>query len=205
MSKRIETALDSWREASEAWSERMFLTVYGSPTLQAAVGVDPSGTQRLRKAAKNPLHRELLQTRIGELKALTTAGGLRAAVIRSLIYAGMNRASIDERGFELARRIREAHGDMPLAELKALVRQQFNILLIDRKAALEAIPSMLPPELESREKAYALIKQLLLARGQLSTEDNERMAEIAGLFGLEGGTTRGHLREVGKKSQAKAS
>jgi pimeloyl-ACP methyl ester carboxylesterase len=205
MSKRIETALDSWREASEAWSERMFLTVYGSPTLQAAVGVDPSGTQRLRKAAKNPLHRELLQTRIGELKALTTTGGLRAAVIRSLIYAGMNRASIDERGFELARRIREAHGDMPLAELKALVRQQFNILLIDRKAALEAIPSMLPPELESREKAYALIKQLLLARGQLSTEDNERMAEIAGLFGLEGGTTRGHLREVGKKSQAKAS
>src|SRR5262245_61956727 len=198
MSKRIETTLDSWREATEAWSERMFLTIYGSPTLQAAVGVDPSGTQRLRKAAKNPLHCELLQTRIAELKALVAAGGLRAAVIRSLIYAGMNRASIDERGFELARRIREAHGDMPLAELKALVREQFNILLIDRKAALDAIPSMLPPDLESREKAYALIKQLLLARGGLSAEDNERMKEIAGLFGLDGDKGKSHLREVGK-------
>jgi len=39
MSKRIEGALDSWREASEAWAERMFLGIYGSPTLQAAVGL----------------------------------------------------------------------------------------------------------------------------------------------------------------------
>ena len=97
-SKRIEAALNSWREASETWAERMFLAIYGSPTLQAAVGVDPSGTQRLRKAAKNPLHRELLQKRIAELKALVAAGGLRAAVVRSLIYVGMNRAAVDERG-----------------------------------------------------------------------------------------------------------
>ena len=67
--------------------------IYGSPTLQTAVGVDPSGTQRLRKAAKNPLHRELLQKRIAELKALVAVGGLRAAVVRSLIYVGVNRAA----------------------------------------------------------------------------------------------------------------
>ena len=35
-------------------AERTFLAIYGSPTLQAAVGVDPAGTQRLRKAPKNP-------------------------------------------------------------------------------------------------------------------------------------------------------
>lgn len=205
MSKRIEGALDSWRETSEAWAERMFLAVYCSPTLQAAVGVDPSGTQRLRKASKNPLHRELLQKRVAELKALIPAGGLRAAIIRSLIYVGMNRSAVDERGFELARRIRAAHGDMPVAEFKELVRDQFNILLIDEKAALEAIPSMLPPDLESREKAYELIHQVLRARGELSAEDHDRMKEVARLFGLDGGAAKGHLREVGKKPQAKAS
>jgi pimeloyl-ACP methyl ester carboxylesterase len=205
MSKRVEGALDSWREASETWSERMFLAIYGSPTLQAAVGIDPAGTQRLRKASKNPLHRELLQKRIAELKALVAAGGLRAAIVRSLIYVGANRASVDERGFELARRIREAYSDIPVAEFKARVREQFNILLIDQKAALEAIPSMLPSDLESREKAYDLIHQVLRARGELSAEDNARMKEIAQLFGLEGGAAKGHLREVGKKSQAKAS
>ncbi len=45
---------------------------------------------------------------------------------------------------------------MPVAEFKELVREQFNILLIDQKAALEAIPSMLPPDLESREKGYEI-------------------------------------------------
>ena len=104
----------------------------------------------------------------------------------------------------MARRIREAHGDMPLAELKELVREQFNILLIDQKAALEAIPSMLPTDLASRQKAYELIQQLLLARGNLSSEDNARLKEIGRLFGLDGGTTKTHLREVGKKPQAKA-
>jgi hypothetical protein len=205
MSKRIESALDSWRETSETWAERMFLAVYGSPTLQAAVGVDPSGTQRLRKASKNPLHRDLLQKRIAELKALIATGGLRAAVVRSLIYVGMNRAAVDERGFELARRIREAHGDMPIAEFKELVREQFNILLIDQKAALEAIPSMLPPDFESKEKAYELIHQVLRARGELSADDSGRLKEIARLFGLDGAAAKRHVRQIGKETQAKAS
>jgi len=205
MSKRIESALDSWRETSETWAERMFLAIYGSPTLQAAVGVDPSGTQRLRKATKNPLHRELLQKRIAELKGLIAVGGLRAATVRSLIYVGMNRAAVDERGFELARRIRQAHGDMPVAEFKELVREQFNTLLIDQKAALEAIPSMLPPDFESKEKAYELIHQVLRARGELSADDSDRLKEIARLFGLDGAAAKRHVRQIGKETQAKAS
>ncbi|MGC1092727.1 MAG: DUF3141 domain-containing protein, partial [Pseudolabrys sp.] len=204
-SNQIVAALDAWRQASETLSERMFLAIYGSPTLQAAVGVDPASTQRLRKAAKNPLHRELLQNRIAEIKSHIPAGGLRAAIVRGLIYAGMNRAAIDERGFELARRIREAHGDMPIADFKALVREQFYILLIDEKEALAAIPSMLPPDVETREKAFGLINQVLSSRGEFSAEDKKRMDEVSRLFGLEGGGARTHLREVPKKPQAKAS
>jgi hypothetical protein len=202
-SNQIVSALDAWREATEKLSERTFLAVYGSPTLQAAVGIDPAGTQHLRKAPKNPLHGELLQKRIEELKSRIPEGGLRAAVIRALIYAGMNRASIDERGFEMARRIREEHGDMSLADFKALVREQFNILLIDQEAALAAIPSMLPADAETRQKAYGLISQLMNARGELSAEDKKRMSEIARLFGLDSVPPR--LREVARKPQAKAS
>jgi Protein of unknown function (DUF3141) len=202
-SNQIVSALDAWREATEKLSERTFLAVYGSPTLQAAVGIDPAGTQHLRKAAKNPLHGELLRKRIEELKSRIPEGGLRAAVIRALIYAGMNRASIDERGFEMARRIREEHGDMSLADFKALVREQFNILLIDQEAALAAIPSMLPADAETRQKAYGLISQLMNARGELSAEDKKRMSEIARLFGLDSVPPR--LREVARKPQAKAS
>ena len=105
----------------------------------------------------------------------------------------------------MARRIRKAHADMPIAGFKALVREQFNILLIDEEAALAAIPSMLPPEMETRENGYDLIKQVLSARGELAAEDKERMSDVARLFGLEAGGSRPQLREVPKKLQAKAS
>ena len=204
-SNQIVAGLEAWREASEKIAERTFLSVYGSPTLQAAVGVDPAGTQPLRKAPKNPLHRELLQKRIAELKSQISAGGLRAAVIRGIVYAGVSRGGVDERGFEMARRLREQHGDMSLADFKALVREQFNILLVDEEAALAAIPTMLPPDAETREKAYGLIRQLISVRGELSEESKRRMSELARLFGVSGSPTAPHLREVAKKPQAKAS
>ena len=42
VSKSIVNALDKWRDAQEALSESMFLAIYGSPALQAAVGIDPN-------------------------------------------------------------------------------------------------------------------------------------------------------------------
>jgi len=184
-SRQIVAALDAWRQASETFAERCFFMVFGSPTLQAAAGIDPAGTRPLRKAAKSPLHHELLQKRIGELKARIPVGGPREAIIRALLYVGTGRAAVDERGFEAVRRIRRAHGDMPLSAFKALVREQFYLLLIDTEAALAALPSMLPDNGELRRKAYELIKQVMSARGEFSAEDKERMLRIARAFGVE--------------------
>ena len=91
----------------------------------------------------------------------------------------MGRASVDERGFETVRRLRRAHGDIPLSIFKALVREQFNILLIDQNAALAAIPSMLPPDTQTRAAAFDVVKQALGARGALSADNRKRMDEVA--------------------------
>src|SRR5262249_52494320 len=155
-SRNIVGALDAWRDATEAMAERTFLWLYGQPSLQAAAGVDPASTRPLRQAAKNPLHAELLAKRIAELKSRIPVGGLREAVVRSLIYAGMGRKSVDERGFETVRRIRQTHGELPLPEFKLLVREQYNMLLLDREAALAAIPAMLPGDAEARRGALDL-------------------------------------------------
>jgi hypothetical protein len=119
ISRQIIAGLDAWRDASEALAERTFLTVYGSPALQAAVGIDPASTRPLRKAERNLLHHELLRNRVAELRSRIPAGGLREAVIRGLLYAGMTRAAIDERGFEALRRIRQTHGELSLSAFKA--------------------------------------------------------------------------------------
>jgi hypothetical protein len=206
-SRQIVATLDAWREANEALAERTFLTIYGLPTLQAAVGVDPEATQPLRKAPKSPIHRELLQKRIAELKSNIPHGGVREAVLRSLIYVGMSRASVDERGFETVRRIRQAHGDIPLSTFKAAVRDQYNMLLLDRDAALAAIPAMMPPDPEKRREAFDLIKQVLAARGEMSAEDGARLSEIARLFGVgaEGSVDWSSFRPTRKELQARAS
>jgi hypothetical protein len=208
VSRNIVAGLDAWRDMTEALAERTFLAVYGSPALQAAVGIDPAGTRPLRKAGKHPLHDELLQKRIAELKSRIPLGGLREAVIRGLLYVGLARGAVDERGFEALRRIRREHGNMSLSAFKALVREQFYILLIDAEAALAAIPSMLPADVETRRKAFDLIRQIMTARGDLSVEDKERMQRIARAFGLEEPSAVPNLTVIAsarQEAQAKAS
>ncbi len=204
-SRHIVAALDGWRQACETMSERLFFAVYGSPMLQAAAGIDSAGTRSLRKAGKHPLHEELLQKRIAELTARIPIGGPREAVVRGLLYAGMTRNSVDERGFEMVRRIRRSHSDIPLSAFKALVREQFYMLLMEPEAALAALPSMLPADSETRQKAIDLIGQVLRARGELSAEDQSRLSEIARLLGVEESAELLPFRQPRSELPARAS
>src|SRR5215469_7451071 len=190
VSEQIVAALDGWRDFIETVAERTFLTVYGSPALQAAAGIDPADTRPLRKPAKNRLYQELVQKRIAELKSHIPLGGLREAVVRALIYAGLGRGSVDERGFESVRRLRSRYGDMPLSEFKRLVREQFAMLLIDQQAALAALPSLLPPDAQTRSEAFNVVRQVMAACGEISAEDEKSLSEIRRLFGIgeEGAT-----------------
>ena len=186
VSKQIVAALDGWRDFTEAVAERTFLTIYGSPALQAAAGVDPADTRPLGKPAKNRLYQELVQKRVAELKSHIALGGLLEAVARALIYVGLGRSSVDERGFESVRRLRSRYGDMPLSDFKRLVREQFAMLLIDQQAALAALPSLLPPDAETRSEAFNVVRQVMAACGAISAEDEKRLSVIGRLFGIGG-------------------
>jgi pimeloyl-ACP methyl ester carboxylesterase len=182
------TALDAWRDMRDAYAESLFLTIYGSPLLQAAVGIDRASDRQPRKAGKSRLHGLFVERRIAELKAQMAVGGLREAIIRALIYLGMSRNSVDERGFEMIRRIRAAADEtirLPLDAFKTLVRDQYFMLLIDTEAALEAIPALLPPDREERKEALALVKRVCSARGEIVGEELRRLERITRLFGLE--------------------
>jgi len=186
MSASIVAALDGWRKMNESFAENAFVAFYGSPIVQSMLGIEADAKRPLRKPSKSLLHRELLAKRIAELKSRIAVGGLQVAVIRGLLYAGMGRRAIDERGFEAVRRIRQAHGHLSLSDFKALVREQFNILLIDTDAALAAIPAMLPADAEARRVAFGLIGTVLSARGEISGDDRKRLDQVARLFELDG-------------------
>jgi hypothetical protein len=196
MSRQVIAALDAWRDWRDRFAEQVFFTIYGLPALQAALGIDPASTLPLRRPAKDAWHQELLRTRIAELKARVSAGGLLAATVRAMVYAGKYRGAVDERGFEIVRRLRHDPNLAPsvsLAEFKALLREQFYLLLIDQEAALQAIPTMLPEDAATRQQALDIVKRVLTACGPLDDEDQARLARITRIFGLGDAAEAGNI------------
>ncbi len=186
MSKQIVSALDKWRDSQEALSEALFLSVYGSPALQAAVGIDPQSTPS-RKLEMSVQYRERLQARIAELKSQIGHGGLREATIRGLLYVGMARGMVDERSLEALRRIRrnDSGTRLTLTQFKMMVREQFFMLLLDQDAALAAIPKLLPESEDERGAGLAAIHEILSASAEISGEVARRLKQVGQLFGVE--------------------
>ncbi|UGA41686.1 DUF3141 domain-containing protein [Bradyrhizobium quebecense] len=188
MSKQIVHMLDSWRDSQEALSEAIFLNVYGSPALQAAVGIDPK-SEPSRRREMPPEHRAMLEKRIAELKSKIGDGGLREAGIRGLLYAGSVRGMVDERSLEALRNLRrqDTGARMTLSEFKMLVREQFFMLLLDQEAALAAIPKLLPENANERRAAFAAIREVLSASSEISGEVANRLNRVGELFGVDAG------------------
>ncbi len=207
MSKQIVSALDKWRDSQEALSEALFLSVYGSPALQAAVGIDPQSTPS-RKLEMSAQYRERLEARIAELKSQIGHGGLREATIRGLLYVGMARGMVDERSLEALRRVRRNDGGthLTLAQFKTMVREQFFMLLLDQDAALAAIPKLLPESADERHAGLAAIREVLSASAEISGEVARRLKQVGQLFGgATSSVPEGQAGIVPFDSKAKAS
>jgi len=183
MSDAIVTTLQAWGEARDKLSEQVFMATYASPMLQAIAGVTPE-TIKSRKPGKSPLHAELLRIRVAEIKARAGEGGLRECIVRGLLYAGMKRGGVDERALAALRglRVNDQGPQLTLAAFKAMVREQFFLLLVDQEAALASIPQMLPSNADRRREGLSAIVEVLHASGEVSGETAERLAEITKLF-----------------------
>ena len=99
VSHQIIEALDSWGKLRNRVAESIFLSIFGSPVVQAMAGIDPKSERPLRKAPKSTLQRWLIQQRVAELKSRIREGELAEAAIRGLLYAGSAKGSVDERSF----------------------------------------------------------------------------------------------------------
>jgi hypothetical protein len=207
ISKQIVNALDSWKDSQEALSEATFLAVYGSPALQAAVGIDPQSAPS-RRQEMSAAHRKMLDKRIAELKSRIGEGGLREAAIRGLLYVGSARGMADERSLEALRNVRRSDSGarLTLPEFKMLVREQFFMLLLDQEGALAAIPKLLPDNAKARQAAFAAIREVLSASAAISGEVAKRLKRVAELFGVDAGEFSNKVSNVAPfDPKAKAS
>lgn len=188
ISEQIVDGLESWRKVTERLAEETFGVVYGSPVLQAALGVDPLSNRPPRHAPKSMLTSALIEARTAALREKIPQGGPLEALVRSLLFVSRARGGADEREFEAIRRIRRDHrgaSRLNLSAFKALVREQYYILLSDETAALAAIAAMLPKETDERRAAWEVLRGVLEASGALSDAAAERFQRVTELFDLE--------------------
>jgi hypothetical protein len=89
----------------------------------------------------------------------------------------------DERSFNLLERLRGETGTgLPLADFKALVREQFFTLLLDERRAVDAIPAMLDADPDLAVRMASTLRQLIEAVGVESKVGKARIAEMQAAF-----------------------
>ncbi len=180
----IEASLNAYRDVRDHMAEASFHAIYGSPLLQALVGLKTSPKQR---PGKDAAHLALVAKRIEELKQAIPQGGPREAVIRALLYVRMPEGVVDERGFNLMRRMREEAGKgLSLAAFKKLVREQFFMLLLDERRAVEAIPAMLAKDASLAGRMIGELHELIDMVGLRSNVAKARLTEIEAIFKRSG-------------------
>jgi hypothetical protein len=189
MSDAIVSTLDAWSNARDAMVEWIFLNTYGSPLLQAAVGLGTETPTERRRIARD-LVREVAATRSSaELQHDIDRGGLAEAVLRALIYVRGRTGKIDERGFRALEQIIAAQPEkerIGLARLRDTVREQYSLMMIDEERAVAAIPKLLPDDARRREAARTAVRRILDATGELSDEDKTRLKRVEELMAPSG-------------------
>ncbi len=110
-------------------------------------------------------------------------GGPREAAIRALIYIRLSENAADERGFEMLRRIRAEQGaQKTLAEFKQDLREQYLMLLLDERRAMETLPLLLKGHNGDAQQVLEYVHRVVAAGGPLREEAQERLAEVELLF-----------------------
>ncbi len=189
-SKQIVKVLESYGQLRDHACEELFHAVYGSPVLQAMVGLKASDARPRRHPGTDAEHVGAVARQIADFKARIGEGGPGEAAIRALMYIRLADGDVDERGLALLRRIRDVRGGgLTLAEFKQLVRDQFFMLLLDEERALGAIPSMLAKDREGAAQFARDLQQMIEVVGPKTKAAKVRLAEIEPIFAAVGGTS----------------
>lgn len=184
VSDAIEQALVAYGQQRDAATERLFQAIYDAPVTQALTGVAGATVPPRPRPGETPDHRHFVALATERLRGRMAEGGMHEALLRALIWVRLSTRRADERSFAVIRRIREAYGPetLPLPEFKRIIRQQFFMLLVDEAQALATLPQLLPPDPAKRAEAFALIRSVVEATGDIPGPEAERLAVVERIF-----------------------
>src|SRR5262249_26645766 len=197
-SKQVEKMLESYGEVRDRAVEELFHAVYGSPLLQAMVGLKASDASPRRHPGTDAEHAAAVARQIADFKARIGDGGPREAAIRALLYIRLAEGAADERGLALLRRIRDEHGGgLTLGEFKQLVREQFFMLLLDEERAIAPMPAMLARDRGGAARAARDLHRMTEVVGLKTAAAKARLAEVEAIFAAAGNAPASQVARLG--------
>jgi len=198
VSDMIANGLEMWGQARDAATEAFFFNTYGSPLLQAMVGLRADETSVSRRIGRDVAREAAAKEAAAHLEQSIGQGGLIEAAVRALIYVRLPEGKVDDRGFAALKQISAelpAAKRVGLARFKEIVKEQYLMLLLDAERAITALPKLLPSNRRQCEEALALVRRVLAARGDLPEEGRRRLERIEAMFA-------GPPPEVGREKAA---
>ena len=185
MSDMITSGLEMWGKARDTATEAFFFNSYGSPVVQAMVGLRADETSVSRRVGRDVAREAAAKQAAAYLEQRIDRGGLIEAAVRALIYVRLPEGKVDERGFAALKQI---SAELPpakrigVARFKEIVKEQYLILLLDEERAIAALPKLLPGNRRQCEEALALVRRVLAARGVLPEEGRRRLERVEAMF-----------------------
>ncbi|MGO9831937.1 MAG: DUF3141 domain-containing protein [Myxococcaceae bacterium] len=189
VSSGVAYALEGLGAARDAMSEAIFLNVYGSPLLQALVGLNPPASPSGQSVEGSKSRPPAGTQRRAELEQRFERGGLAEALVRAVLYIRLPEGSADERGLAMLRALRAAQPAgtrLSPTQLKEVVKTQFLLLDLDQERALRTLPKLLPRGRAERRAGLELVQRMLSARGALSPAGQRRLVDVEAVFDAEG-------------------
>jgi pimeloyl-ACP methyl ester carboxylesterase len=184
----ITTGLRSLGEVRDAITEATFLSTYGSPLIQAAVGLMAEPNLVLRHIERD-VERERAAAELRHaLEHRFEAGGADEGALRALIYIRRPDGGADERGFRMLRMIRDtrkANKRLTLSQFKELVKEQYQLVLLDEERAVKALPKLFHAGETESDAALDALRALITVRGDLAKEETNRVARVEKLLGVK--------------------
>ena len=116
------------------------------------------------------------------MKGRIAEGNALDAAARVLVYIGKAQHRIDKSTFDALRKLLLAHPEVSPTEFKATVREQWAILAVDERAAIEALPRLLPADATTRREFSDLIQTTVGATGKLKAEGQRRLSQVLHLL-----------------------
>ena len=186
VSDGIVKTLDALTDARDAMVEQIFMTTYGSPLLQALVGLRADGVETRRRTERELTRQAAIQRKRLELDGRIERGSPIEAALRAMIYVRRPEQTVDERGFTILKEInseQQPSERISLARFKELTKEQFLIMALDEERAIAAIPKLLPSDRKQRDALIGVIRRVVTSGGALQDEGKRRLSRIETLFG----------------------